>query len=264
MVSAPKIDDKGEDFTEAVTTLQKVILGFQKDIDAGRKISVPERTEEVNYTFLSLFLIPAKTRQPSGSNSGPVTISFTSATKEMKNQLQRLSDKLRSLARQLVARNQWRMPQQIPNTPSATILDIEDLSNATDLLAQLIETNTQPKTPRRSLSRHAWEWDPHWKEFFTVLPQSPVTFLYISLWKSTGGGSAWDHMNMYLNNTVTPESAAEALGAWEDWKWDALWGEWFLEQGNDGDAKFYLYTSQWRYNEHQGWRYVSSIGGVAE
>ncbi|OAL50266.1 hypothetical protein IQ07DRAFT_50752 [Pyrenochaeta sp. DS3sAY3a] len=253
MVSAPVVNDRGEEFTEAVTVLQQTINGFKEDIEHGCEICVPEQTGE-----------------PSDSNSAPVTISLTPANKKIKNQLQRLSDKLRSLASQLAARDQWRMPLQISNTPSATILDIEDLSNATDFLTQLIETDPQPKMPQKSLSRHAWEWDPHWKEYFTVLPQSPVTFLYISLWKSTGGGSVWEHTNMYLNNTVTPESAAEALGAWEDWKWDALWGEWFLEQGDDGDddddgdTKFYLYTSQWRYNEHQGWRYVGSIGGVAQ
>lgn len=63
---------------------------------------------------------------------------------------------------------------------------------------------------------------------------------------------------------LLPDRACELLGAWEDWTWDAGWGEWGvdvsfeLEEGREG--KCWIFASRWE--ERDGvWVYVGGRGG---
>lgn len=61
---------------------------------------------------------------------------------------------------------------------------------------------------------------------------------------------------------ITPDSAAEMLGAWEDWTWDPAWGEWCLEMSDSeqDSGRCCIYPSRWHVQESGTWMYVGRIG----
>jgi hypothetical protein len=60
---------------------------------------------------------------------------------------------------------------------------------------------------------------------------------------------------------TTPDAAAELLGAWEDWQWDPLWKEWYLDvSGAQGNSETcHVYASRWEVLEGGQWVYVGRI-----
>jgi hypothetical protein len=63
------------------------------------------------------------------------------------------------------------------------------------------------------------------------------------------------------NTHLLPDAAAEMLGAWEDWVWDDVWQQWYLEVREEGiDEMCHLFPSQWQVQENGEWEYMGRIG----
>ncbi|KAH7392501.1 hypothetical protein BKA66DRAFT_557793 [Pyrenochaeta sp. MPI-SDFR-AT-0127] len=176
----------------------------------------------------------------------------------LQDALQNFLEQLRLLELQLRSRGQWKPPRQRSNVPVPTILDMSDLSSAIDLLTHIV-TSTQPHrqmTPQTSLSAYSWKWDPEWKEFYTYLPERQ-TYVYLSKWKFNEARNIWEHVDM-AHQALAPDTAVEVLGAWEDWTWDPIWGEWFLEmKGEEGDdGRCCIFASRWHVQDDGEWVHV--------
>jgi hypothetical protein len=239
MASATSNDDRATDLTEAVITLQKTTRTFIEDAESGCQ----------NIVF-----------KPLAPDDGPPTIvGLTSANEEIGAQLQNLENDLRTLEKQLRSQGRWQPPPHTSETPTPTMLDIPDLSNAINLLSHLITRTSHRKTPQSSLSTYSWTWDPAWHEFYTYIP-SQQTYVYLSRWKLNEVRNVWEHVNM-ANTHLLPDAAAERLGAWEDWVWDDVWCQWYLEVKEEGtDETCHLFPSQWQVQENGEWEYVGRIG----
>lgn len=59
---------------------------------------------------------------------------------------------------------------------------------------------------------------------------------------------------------LMPDVAAEMLGAWEDWAWDATVGQWYLDVGERSGEKIQVFASPWQVQEGGEWVYVGMIG----
>lgn len=65
---------------------------------------------------------------------------------------------------------------------------------------------------------------------------------------------------------LLPDEAQMRLGAWEDWTWDAGYGEWGLdvacelEEGLEDGARLWIFASRWQ-ERGGGWVYVGGSGG---
>lgn len=57
-----------------------------------------------------------------------------------------------------------------------------------------------------------------------------------------------------------PDEAAGLLGNWEDWVWDALWKEWYLDV-SDEEGECRVYASRWEVQANGQWAYVGRMGG---
>lgn len=192
---------------------------------------------------------------------------LTSATPDTIAQLVNLDFKLQYLESQLRLRGQWLPSTSVtPPTDLPSVLDLPDLHNATRLLTHII-SSTHPAlnlTAHSQLSAYSWTWDPDWKEYFTSLPTPPNqrTHIYLSRWKFDTVRNVWGHVSMDSSN-LTAETAAEFLGAWEDWKWHDVCGEWYLEVEEDGDeSRFCLFASRWEQHDDGPWIYVGSTGNL--
>ena len=177
-----------------------------------------------------------------------------------------MNEQLRTLKNKLRSRGQWHPPIRTANTFTPTILDISDLSTAINLLTQLI-ASTHPDrqlTPQPALSTYSWTWDPTWHEFYTYIPDQNV-YVYLSRWKLDEERGVWEHLSM-ANANLMPNTAADVLGAWEDWVWDPVWKEWRLElreeEGDNGES--YMFASRWQIQEDGDWVYVGRLGEAGQ
>jgi hypothetical protein len=58
---------------------------------------------------------------------------------------------------------------------------------------------------------------------------------------------------------VLPDYAAEMMGSWEDWTWDPLGKEWYLDV-SDKEVQCRVYVSQWEVQDNGQWIYVGRSG----
>ncbi|KAF1852019.1 uncharacterized protein K460DRAFT_325514 [Cucurbitaria berberidis CBS 394.84] len=246
MASASANDDRAAHFTEAIVSLQQAIQSFQTDIETGRP--------EVFLTPMSLEL---------RDDSAPVALRLTSVSNEVQSQLKKLEEHLSTLENQLRSRGQWHAPTRQSATSTPTILEISDLSTAINLLAHII-TSTYPSchmTPQSLFSTYSWSWDPAWHEFYTYLPRQN-TYVYLSQWKLNEVRGVWEYVSMADANLM-PDTAAEMLGAWEDWMWDPSLKEWRLEVKTEGgDGESCICASRWQVQNNGEWVYVGILGNV--
>jgi hypothetical protein len=241
MASATSNHEQALDLTEAVITLQDTIQGFLNDTKIGRQdfvlTSIGQQTPDIGR---------------------PTVLALTAANEEVRAQLEALEDQLRSSEKQLRSQGRWHRPARSSHPPLPTVLDISDLSNATNLLSHLITKTSYRETPQPSFAAYSWTWDPTWHEFYTYIP-SQQTYVYLSRWKLNEVRNVWEHVSMA--NNILPDAAAEMFGAWEDWEWDPVWGQWYLEVEEKGtDEKCHVFPSQWQIQENGEWEYVGRIG----
>jgi hypothetical protein len=178
---------------------------------------------------------------------------------DIKSHLTPLESRLQNVERTLRSRAQWHPPPIPPKSPEYSIIDISDLSSAIKLLEDVIKhsSSSKPISPHIFLSKYEWTWDPLWKEFYTQIENLP-SFLYLSRWRLDEPRQVWEHVSMN-GADVLPDHAAELLGSWEDWTWDALWKEWYLDV-SDEESQCRVYVSQWQVQESGQWIYVGRHG----
>jgi hypothetical protein len=174
--------------------------------------------------------------------------------------LEGLQQQLNMLEKQLHLRGEWLPPAYLEDASSSSILDLADLSNAINILGQLVSSTSPAKhhTPQQTLSIYNWSWDPAWHEFYTYIP-SRKTYIYLSRWKLNEARDVWEHVSMAGVRSM-PDVAAEMFGAWEDWAWDATMGQWFLDLVEGSGEKIQVFASPWRVQEDGEWVYVGMIG----
>jgi hypothetical protein len=243
-------DDRAADVTEAVISLQERVQGFQKDAKRGRQ---------------NFVLKPPNQNAP--EESSPVVLGLVSVDEEVKAQLQVLEKQLSALETQLRLRGHWYPSTRIQsNAEKPTILDISDLSNAVHLLTRIITVTQSPRqlTPQPSFSSYEWHWDPAWHEYYTCTSSSQ-TYIYLSRWRLNKIRNVWEHVSMAGGNLM-PDTAAELLGAWEDWEFDPIWGDWCLKLDGEKeeDAGCYLFASKWQVQADGEWVFVGRVSGAWE
>ncbi|KAF2130778.1 hypothetical protein P153DRAFT_374641 [Dothidotthia symphoricarpi CBS 119687] len=180
-------------------------------------------------------------------------------------QVDALQEQLETIEHTLRSRSQWHPQPTSSQTASSAILDISDLKSAIDLLDQVV-THSHPShqlTPRSSFSTYTWTWDPAWKEFHTHIPEQQ-TYVYLSRWHLNQARGVWEHRSMAHIANLGPDRAAELLGCWEDWEWDPIWEEWYLDvtQDQEDGEKCCVYASRWRVQDDGEWVYAGRFGGA--
>ena len=242
MTSTSSKHDQALDLTEAVVTLQAITQGFLDDASSGREDFVLSPISQRTYY------------------SGPSTVlALTAANDEIRAQLATLEDQLRMLEKRLRSQGRWHQPNSSSHSALPAVLDLSDLTNAINLLSHLITKTSARKTPQPSFAAYSWTWDPMWHEFYTYIPPQQ-TYVYLSRWRLNEVRDVWEHVSM-ANTNILPDAAAETFGAWEDWEWDPVWGQWYLEVEEEGtDEKCQVFPSQWQMQENGEWEYVGRIG----
>ena len=186
---------------------------------------------------------------------------LTSINDEVRFRLEEIKDDLKELEKQLRARGQWRPPTHSSALVMPSILDTSDLSSAVDLLRHTMSTSHSCQIlPQSAISAYSWTWDPGWKEFYTYHPLSQ-SYIYLSQWQLNASRNVWEHVNMTWS-ALSPQHAADALGAWDDWKWDPILGEWYLEvDREDGNGeRCCVFASRWQIQEDGDWTCVGRFG----
>jgi hypothetical protein len=241
MASATSNDDRAPDLTEAVRTLQNTIRRFQDDVNIER--------QDVFVQSLG---------QRAAEDGSPSILRLAPANDDTGAQLNDLEEHIEMLEQQLRSQGRWRPLSDSPKTPIQNLLDISDLSNAINLLSHLITKTSRQKTPQPSFSAYSWTWDPAWHEFYTYVP-SQQTYVYLSRWKLNEERNVWEHVSM-ANTNILPDVAAEMFGSWDDWAWDSVWKQWYLEVEEEGtDEQCHVFPSQWQVQDNGEWEYVGSI-----
>jgi hypothetical protein len=179
------------------------------------------------------------------------------STKDIEAHLTPLSRRLTTLEGGLRSRDQWHPPPSSPKSPEYSIIDIADLSSAIALLGTLTR-KIPPKlhTPHSIFSKYTWTWDPLWKEFYTH-ETNQSTYTYLSRWRLDKVRQVWEHVGMDGVNLL-PDSAAEMLGCWDDWKWNEVVAEWYLDI-SEGDETCGVFASRWEVHENGEWVYVGRM-----
>ena len=160
-------------------------------------------------------------------------------------------------------------PPPRPNAPQwpqtdaeAPLVDISDLSLTVSIPAQTSEQpySPPPATFQSFFTSRTWYWDAAWKEFYTQNP-ADQTFIYISRWRINQVTWRWEHFNFDAEN-YTPDNTLRLLtDRWDDWRWDANWGEWFMNLPSHPTASTCcLYVSPWKPQEDGTWVYVERGG----
>lgn len=231
------------ELTEAVLMLQTAIQKFTEDVEGGRQDRFTESPNDLNL-----------------SGEAAVVTGLAAVDEETKTHLKGLLEEVVMLERQLRSRGEWRPPLHAWNEPLPTTLSLTNLSNATRMLSHLVRPahSVQHQTPRQTLSAYSWSWDPAWHEFYTFLPTQNA-YIYLSEWNLNEARGVWEHVSMAGTNLL-PDTAAERLGAWEDWKWDAISGQWYLDMRSDTGDKIQMFASPWRIQEDGEWLYIGPIG----
>jgi hypothetical protein len=230
------------ELTEAVIILRTVIQKFIEDVKSKRQILVPDGLSD----------------SPLSSESAMVT-SLAVADEETRANLDNLLGEVVRLEKQLRSRGDWRPSSYSLDTPLPNILDLADLWSAVRILRHLVNTTTSSEQhdPQQTLSAYSWKWDPAWHEFYTFLP-TQATYIYLSQWRLNEARDVWEHVSM-AGTDLMPDVAAESLGAWEDWKWDEISRQWYLDMGSENGEKIQLFASPWRIQEDGEWTYVGTI-----
>ncbi|USP80976.1 hypothetical protein yc1106_08250 [Curvularia clavata] len=231
------------ELTDAVLILQTAIQKFTEDVEGGRQDLFSESVHD----------------SPLSGEAAVVTV-LAAVQEETKTHLKGLLEEVVMLERQLRSRGEWRPPQHSWDEPLPTTLDLANLSSATRMLSHLVRSahSVQQQTPQQTLSAYSWSWDPAWHEFYTFLPTQNA-YIYLSQWKLNAARGVWEHVSMAGTNLL-PDTAAEKLGTWEDWEWDAIAGQWYLDMGSDTGEKIQMFASPWRIQEDGEWLYVGPIG----
>jgi hypothetical protein len=183
-----------------------------------------------------------------------------------------LSARLSALESTLRDHNRWHAPPVPPKSPEYSIIDVNDLSSAIKLLEDILahslssssssSNNHQCSSPQPLFSKYKWTWDPAWKEFYTqTSDDDDQSFIYLSRWRLNEARQVWEHVSMNGRNLL-PDGAAEMLGSWDDWSWDAVWKEWFLDESTDDGEKCCVYATRWEVREGGEWVYVGRIGSA--
>lgn len=245
MASTPRTASRVPDLTEAIITLQTTVRRFIEDVKRGRKDFILEAIRDLSF-----------------EDGSAQVMTFVAADEEKKRHLEGLLEELVRLEKQLRSRGEWNPPSS--DSPEATLLDtveLADLSSAVHMLRDFITSSSaQQRTPQKTLSAYSWTWDPAWREFYTHLP-AQNTYIYLSQWKLNEARDVWEHVSMAGTNLM-PDRAAELLGAWEDWEWDATARQWYLDMGSGNSEKIQLFASPWQVREDGEWIYVGTIGRV--
>lgn len=188
-----------------------------------------------------------------------VLLTLDPSTRDVELQLHPLEARLQTCEAKLRHRSQWQPPLSPVRSPEYSIIDISDLTSAITLLEDLIKHSSPLNhlTPHASFAKYIWMWDPLWKEFYTHI-SSPSSYIYLSRWKLNAQRQVWEHVSM-VGPGMLPDEAAELLGSWEDWQWDQLWREWYLDVSEDGET-CHVYASRWEVREGGQWVYVGRIG----
>jgi hypothetical protein len=187
-----------------------------------------------------------------------VLLTLEPSAKDIELHLTPLSQRLAVLEEKLCKRNQWHPPSSPPKSPEYSIIDIADLSSAIALLETLLLKNSpKPLSPQPYFSKYTWTWDPLWKEFYTH-ETNQSSYTYLSRWRLNEARQVWEHISMNGANLL-PDSAAEMLGSWDDWMWDEVVGEWYLDVSEE-DEKCCVFASRWEVQENGEWVYVGRIG----
>lgn len=234
------------ELTEAVLILQTIVRKFIKDVESKRQNIFQNTPHDLALS----------------GGLAIVTSLSAAADEETKTHLESLLEETLRLERQLRAIGKWHPPSKPWDAPFPTALDFEDLSSATRVLRHMIAStaSANQRTPQQTLSAYSWTWDPAWREFYTFLPTQNA-YIYLSQWKLNEARGVWEHVSMTGTNLM-PNDAAEKLGAWEDWKWDAVAGQWYLDMGSESGEQVQIFASPWQIQEDGEWVYVGTIGSI--
>jgi hypothetical protein len=188
-----------------------------------------------------------------------VMLTLEPSANDVETELAPLDERLQHCEEKLRIRRQWQPPAIPPRSPEYSIIDLSDLSSAIALLEDLVKHSSPSKklTPHPSFSQYPWTWDPLWKEFYT---RDQSAYIYLSRWRLNETRQVWEHVSMAGANLM-PDSATELLGAWEDWQWDPIWKEWYLNVSEE-DETCHIYASRWEVRGNGDWVYVGRIGNV--
>ncbi|KAF2829942.1 hypothetical protein CC86DRAFT_317324 [Ophiobolus disseminans] len=231
-------DKISQHLTESILTLQQTIRNIREDVRNGIAPSI---------------LMPADS-DPSVEN-GMVFLSLEPSTSTVESNIVPLDERLHALETKLHNRDQWHPPATPPKSPEYSIIDIADLSSAIKLLEDIFQHAhpSKPLSPQPSFAGYTWRWDPRWKEFYTHVPNES-SFVYLSRWRLHEQQQIWEHVSMNSADLL-PDDAAELLGSWDDWAWDPMWKEWYLDV-SDEEERTFVYASRWQVQESGEWMYV--------
>lgn len=179
-----------------------------------------------------------------------VFLSLEPSTSTVESQIGPLDERLQMLERKLHDRGRWQPPAAPPKSPEYSIIDISDLSSAIKLLEDILQHSL---SSRLRFSKYTWTWDLEWKEFYTYIP-SQRSYIYLSRWRLDEQRQVWEHVSMN-GADISPDTAAEFLGSWDDWTWDPMWQEWYLDV-SDEDGAACVYASCWQVQESGEWVYI--------
>jgi hypothetical protein len=195
-----------------------------------------------------------------------VLLTLEPSTNALESELLPLDGRLQHCEENLRRWRQWHPPSIAPKPPEYSIIDMSDLSSAITMLEDLVKhfCPSRKLTLQPLLSQYTWTWDPLWKEFFTHIPAQPA-HIYLSRWRLNEARQVWEHVSM-AGAGLMPDTATELLGAWEDWQWDPMWKEWYLDVSNETNSgessTCHVYASRWEVRDSGDWVYVGRIGNA--
>jgi hypothetical protein len=191
-----------------------------------------------------------------------IMLSLEPSTVDIDSHLAPLESRLQDLEHTTRSHAQWFPPAVPPKLPEYSIIDISDLSSAIRMLEDISKhiSPAKPISPQPSFAQYEWTWDPLWKEFYTLISDR-TSYVYLSRWKFNEQRQVWEHVS--LNGAdLMPDVAAEMFGSWEDWTWDPIWKEWYLDVSHEteDESRCCVYASRWEVRESGEWVYTGRFG----
>ena len=278
--------ETGQKLTESILTLQQTIRNIRDDVAAGIAPSIIMPSENVDKFLPENVASELNLHQANDLTSGMIMLSLEPSTQEINTSLTPLETRLQTCIGRLIEVSHWFPPSVPPKSPEYSIIDLNDLSGAIKIIEEVISYTwpAKPPTAHSFFKQYKWEWDPIWKEFYSKTAPAPLpqvleqnqsqpvgggntpheienqteSYIYLSLWHMDSQRQRWVHCNMNLFGfDVTPESAAEYMGSWEDWRFDSRWKEWCVDIKSLGDAddRYVLYATRWHINRENQWVY---------